>query len=119
MLAEMLKAGPPQLDEIIHCLEGIGDIKKFVAIVQMLMPESEQEIMSKPRNRRIYQFVYNFGQKYYPLPANTDISPKEWIRGIPVELLGLSYTAYHDQNMRPGFMMLLALPLSFRGRCTG
>jgi hypothetical protein len=116
MLAEMLKAGPPQLDEIIHCLEGIGDIKKFVAIVQMLMPESEQEIMSKPRNRRIYQFVYNFGQKYYPLPANTDISPKEWIRGIPVELLGLSYTAYHDQNMRPGFMMLLALcPYPFEG----
>jgi hypothetical protein len=109
MLAEMLKVGPPQLDEIIKCLEGIGDIKKFVALVQMLLPEHEKEIMAARRNKRVYKFCYFFGQKYYPLPANMDCPPDVWTYGIPVELLGFSYTAYHDMGMRPGYQMLLSL----------
>jgi hypothetical protein len=65
--------------------------------------------MGVKRNRRVYQFCYHFGHKYYPLPVNTDVDPDIWIQGIPVDIFGLSYTAYHDMNMRPGFMMLLAL----------
>jgi len=107
--AEILKVGPPQLNEIIKCLEGVGDIEKFIELVRMLLPEHEKEIMQVPRNKRVYQFCFWFGQKYYPLPANTDCSPSLWTQGIPVELLGFSYTAYHDMNMRPGFVMLLSL----------
>jgi hypothetical protein len=109
MLAEMLMVGPPQLNEIVRALEGIKDVEKFVALVDLLLPEHKAEIMGVKRNRRVYQFCYHFGHKYYPLPANTDCSPEMWTQGIPVEIFGLSYTAYHDMNMRPGFMMLLAL----------
>jgi len=69
LLADMLKAGPPMLSEIIGCLEQIETVKEFRELVRMLLPEYESEIMAAPRNRRVYKFCYYFGQEYYPLPA--------------------------------------------------
>ena len=109
LLAEMLKVGPPVLSEIIECLEEIRSVKEFVALVKMLLPEHESEIMSAPRNRRVYKFCFYFGKKYYPLPANTDCPPSEWVNGMPVELMAMSYSAYHNLNMRPGYLLLLSL----------
>ena len=109
MLAEMLKVGPPLLSEIVECLQGIESIEAFVDLVRMLLPEREAEIMSAPRNKRVYKFCFYFGKKYYPLPANTDCPPSEWTDGMPVELMGMSYSAYHNLAMRPGYLMLLAL----------
>jgi len=109
LLADMLKAGPPMLSEIIGCLEQVETVKEFRQLVRMLLPEYESEIMAAPRNRRVYKFCYYFGQKYYPLPANTDCHPADWVNGMPVELLAMSYSAYHELQMRPGYLLLLSL----------
>jgi len=109
LLAEMLKVGPPLLTEIIGCLEQIDTVKEFQALVRMLLPEYESEIMAAPRNRRVYKFCYYFGQEYYPLPANTDCHPADWVNGMPVELMAMSYSAYHELQMRPGYLLLLSL----------
>ena len=109
LLADMLKVGPPLLTEIIGCLEQIETVKEFRALVRMLLPEYETEIMSAPRNRRVYRFCYYFGQEYYPLPANTDCHPADWVNGMPVELMAMSYSAYHELQMRPGYLLLLSL----------
>jgi hypothetical protein len=65
--------------------------------------------MSAPRNRRVYKFCYYFGIEYYPLPANTDCPPADWVSGMPVELIAMSYSAYHELQMRPGYLLLLSL----------
>ena len=109
LLAEMLKAGPPLLTEIIGCLEQIETVKEFRELVRMLLPEYESEIMAAPRNRRVYKFCYYFGIEYYPLPANTDCPPADWVSGMPVELMAMSYSAYHELQMRPGYLLLLSL----------
>jgi hypothetical protein len=109
LLADMLKVGPPLLTEIIGCLEQIDTVKEFRALVRMLLPEYEAAIMAAPRHRRVYKFCYYFGQEYYPLPANTDCPPADWVSGMPVELMALSYSAYHELQMRPGYLLLLSL----------
>ena len=109
LLADILQVGPPKLSEIITCLEGIHDIEKFVNLVVMLLPEYETEIMTAPRNRRVYKFCYFFGKKYYPLPANMDCPPAAWTEGMPVQLLAMSYSEYHDLAMRTGYLLLLSL----------
>jgi len=109
MLADMLKAGPPLLTEIIGCLEQVETVKEFRSLVVMLLPEYESEIMSAPRNRRVYKFCYYFGIEYYPLQANTDCPPADWVSGMPVELMSMSYSAYHELQMRPGYLLLLSL----------
>jgi hypothetical protein len=109
MLADMLKVGPPLLTEIVGCLEQIETVKEFRSLVVMLLPEYESEIMGAPRNRRVYKFCYYFGQEYYPLPANTDCHPSDWVSGMPVELMAMSYSAYHELAMRPGYLLMLSL----------
>jgi hypothetical protein len=109
LLADMLKAGPPMLSEIIDCLEQIETVEEFRSLVKMLLPEYESEIMAAPRNRRVYKFCYYFGIEYYPLPANTDCPPADWVSGMPVELMAMSYSAYHELQMRPGYLLLLSL----------
>ena len=37
LLADVLKAGPPMLSEIIGCLEQIETVKEFRALVRMLL----------------------------------------------------------------------------------
>ena len=109
LLADILKVGPPLLTEIMGCLEQIETVKEFRALVRMLLPEYESEIMSAPRNRRVYKFCYYFGIEYYPLSANTDCHPADWVNGMPVELMAMSYSAYHELQMRPGYILLLSL----------
>jgi hypothetical protein len=109
LLAEMLKVGPPLLTEIIKSMESVEDTEHFVNLVQMLLPEYENEVMSAPRHRRVYKFCFYFGKKYYPLPANMDCPPAEWVDGMPVTLYGLSYKEYHELAMRPGYLLMLSL----------
>jgi hypothetical protein len=109
LLADILKVGPPLLSEIVTCLESIDDVQKFANLVKMFLPEHETEIMSTKRNRRVYKFCFFFGKKYYPLPANTDCPPAQWVNSMPVELLAMSYSEYHELQMRPGYLLLLSL----------
>ena len=108
-LADILQVGPPRLEEIVNCLNLSERYKEFVSIVEMLLPEYRAEITTAPRNKRVYQFCFYYGKKYYPLPANMDCHPADWVDGMPVELFGMSYTAYHDLSMRAGYLLLLSL----------
>lgn len=109
VLAEKLIVGPPNLTALVDCLESVSTVEGFLRLVRMLLPEHELEIMSEPRNRRVYRFCYCFSKKYYPLPANTNCGVSDWLTGMPVELMAMSYSAYHEINMRSGFILLLSL----------
>ncbi|MBA7552514.1 hypothetical protein ES705_45079 [subsurface metagenome] len=109
LLADKLKAGPPLISEICNLLESIDSEKAFLELIRMFLPKYETNIMREPRNRRVYRFGYIFGQVYYPLPLNTECGPRDLINGLPVELMGLSYSAYHELDMRPGYLLLLSL----------
>ena len=109
LLADKLKTGPPLLSDLIDCLENINTVEAFRGLIRMLFPEHELDIMSEPRNRRVYRFCYIFGKKYYPLPANTDCGVGDWVESMPVALMAMSYSAYHQLEMRPGYLLLLSL----------
>ncbi|KKM00761.1 hypothetical protein LCGC14_1801180 [marine sediment metagenome] len=81
-----------------------------MGLIRRYLPEHELEILSETRNQRMYRFSYLFGGKYFPLPPwshQRDIGV--FVRSMPVELAGMSYSAYHDLNFRPGYQLLLAL----------
>ena len=109
LLADKLRTGPPSLTALVDCLEDIKTIEGFLELIRMLLPEYEDQIMSEPRNRRVYRFCFFFGKKYYPLPANTECPIANWVEDMPVELMALSYSAYHELEMRPGYLLLLSL----------
>lgn len=109
LLAEKLRVGPPLLSELIDSLQDIETIEKFLSLIRTLMPEYELDILREPRNRRVYRFAYLFGKKYYPLPLNTECGISDLLEGMPVELLGMSYSSYHELDMRPGYLLLLSL----------
>ncbi len=109
LLADKLNAGPPLISEIILCLDNIDPEKAFLELIRVFLPEHEEEIMLEPRNRRVYRFGYLFGKEYYPLPLNSDCGTSALLEGMPVELLGMSYSAYHELAMRPGYLLLLSL----------
>jgi len=109
LLADKLKAGPPLLSEIINSLEDIDTAKAFLQLVREFLPAHEEEILSEPRSRRVYRFGYLFGKQYYPLPLNTDCGISALLSSMPVELMGMSYSAYHDLDMRLGYLLLLSL----------
>ena len=74
----------------------------------MLLPEYESEIMAAPRNRRVYKFCYYFGLSVTHC-RRIRIAPADWVSGMPVELMAMSYSAYHELAMRPGYLLLLSL----------
>lgn len=109
LLADKLNAGPPLISEICNLLVNIDTEQAFLDLIRMFFPEHEKEIMLEPRNRRVYRFGYLFGKKYYPLPLNTSCGTGDLLESMPVELLAMSYSAYHDLYMRPGYLLLLSL----------
>ena len=109
LLADKLNAGPPLVSEICNCLDNIDAGKAFLELIEVFLPEHEEEIMREPRNRRVYRFGYLFGKQYYPLPLNTSCGTRDLLECMPVELLGMSYSAYHGLELRPGYLLLLAL----------
>lgn len=110
VLAEKLRIGPPLLSELMAGFVDIDTMTSFLKLIRMLLPEHEDEIMSEPRNKRVYRFCYLFGKRYYPLPAwSHDISMKDFADAMPVEIKAMSYSAYHELELRPGYLMLLSL----------
>lgn len=109
LLADKLNAGPPLLSEICNILGDIDTEQAFLGLIRTFLPEHEKEIMLEPRNRRVYRFGYLFGKQYYPLPLNTQCGTGDLLGGMPVDLLAMSYSAYHSLEMRPGYLLLLSL----------
>ncbi len=109
-LAKKMKIGPPMLAELLKCFTNLEEIQAFVNMVKEFLPEHEDEILGEPRYGRVYKFCYLFGKRYFPLPPFAhEASFSNFVVGMPVELMGMSYSAYHDLETRPGYTLLLSL----------
>ncbi len=110
VLADKLRVGPPMLSQLLWAFTEFDTLEGFLNLIREFLPEDEDEILSAPGGRRVYKFCYLFGKKYYPLPAYTfEANVEQLLNGLPVELMGLSYSAYHELNMRQGYLLLLSL----------
>lgn len=116
-LAKKMRIGPPMLAELLKCFTNLDEIQAFVTMVKEFLPEHEDEILGETRYGRVYKFCYLFGKRYFPLPAWAhENSLSNFVVGLPVELMGISYDAYHDLQMRPGYLLLLSLvPYPYEG----
>ncbi len=109
-LSEKLIIGPPLLGELINVLVDIDTLQEFLDIIRRFIPEYEDEVMSGARNRRVYRFCYRFSEKYFPLPVWANgLSMQDFSSGLPLEAKAMSYSAYHELDMRLGYLMLLSL----------
>ena len=110
MLAEKLRVGPPMLSELLKSFTNFEVLEKFLGLIREFLPEHEEEILSEPGGRRVYKFCYLFGKRYFPLPTYTHQANYEQLtNALPVELMAMSYSAYHDLGMRCGYLLLLSL----------
>jgi len=109
-LAKKMQIGPPMLEELLKCFTNIEEIQAFVKLVKDYLPEHEDEILGETRYSRVYRFCYLFGKRYYPLPRwARETSLSTFVSSMPVELRGMSYSSYHDLDMRPAYVLLLSL----------
>jgi hypothetical protein len=109
-LAKKMQIGPPMLSELLKCFTNLEDIQEFVRLVKDFLPDLEDEILGEPRYGRVYMFCYHFAKRYFPLPRWAhEGSLSQFVSGLPMELYGMSYSAYHDLDMRPGYVLLLSL----------
>src|SRR4030042_2924732 len=109
-LERRLKVGPPVLSEIVNGLVDIGHLEGFLNLIREYLPDYEEDILSKPRNQRVLRYFYLFEKHYFPLGVtNPGFGLHELLSNLPVQLLGMSYSAYHDLDMRLGYMLLLSL----------
>jgi len=117
LLAEKLRVGPPMLAYLLDAFTNFDTLESFLRLIRNVLPEHEEEILSENGVRRVYRFCYLFGKKYYPLPPYTfTANVSQLVAGMPVEFMAMSYSAYHELNMRPGYLLLLALvPYPYEG----
>ncbi len=109
-LAEKLKIGPPLLSELMDICTDFKTIEDFLGLIRTFLPEHEKEILAERRTQRVYRFAYLFGERYFPLPTFThERSLEEFVGALPVELMGMSPSVYHNLEMRPGYILLLSL----------
>jgi len=110
LLAQKLRVGPPQLAILLQSFTNYDTLESFLGLIRRYLPEHEDEILSAPGGQRAYTFSYLFGKKYFPLPPYAFNSTLEqFTTGLPVELMSMSYSAYHELDMRRGYLLLLSL----------
>ncbi|MBA7680040.1 hypothetical protein ES703_88347 [subsurface metagenome] len=110
LLAQKLRVGPPQLSILLQSFTDYETLETFLGIIRRYLPEHEDEILSVDGRQRAYKFCYLFGKKYFPLPPYAFNSTLEQLTtGLPVELMAMSYSAYHELDMRRGYLLLLSL----------
>lgn len=111
-IAAKMQVGPPLLEDLWDCFQNLNDIQIFVNLVRRFTPEQEDKILNERRTGRVSMFCYYFGKKYWPLPQYAHENKLEnFIVGLPIELMGMSYEAYHDLKFRLGSSLLLSLVL--------
>lgn len=117
VLVEKLRTGPPVLSELLSAFTGVEVMSGFLELIMRYLPEYEMDILSKKGGARLYRFCELFQRRYFPLvPGAYDQSIEAFIRSMPIGLLGMSYTAYHELGMRPGYTLLLSLlPYPYEG----
>jgi len=112
-LARCLLAGPPSIAYILQLLENSEVVVAFMELVSEYLPERENEIRTADVDDRIRLFSHYFGQRYFPLSDSLsldDSTLEDFIREIPVDLMGFSYEDYHEfSDFRTGYILLLSL----------
>lgn len=119
VLARRLLVCPPSIAYILDLLENSEVIVAFMELVSEYLPDHEEEIRTVDVDSRIPLFTQYFGQRYFPLADETlldDYPLEDFVRQIPVDLMGFSYDDYHEFiDFRTGYILLLSLiesPLS-------
>ncbi len=112
-LARRLLAGPPSIAYILELLENSEVVAAFMELVSQYLPDREEEIRTADVDDRIRLFSHYFGQSYFPLSDERlldEYTLEDFVRQIPVELMGFSYEDYHDfSDFRTGIILLLSL----------
>jgi hypothetical protein len=109
-LAEKLMVGPPVLSEITNGLIDITTQQNFIALIRDYLPTHEEEILAARLSQRVRLFCYYWGQERYPLPEGASSRTiEQFVSSVPVQLMGLSYEAYHELDFRPSYLALLSL----------
>lgn len=108
LLKEKMSKGPPSLRILTELIKGAEVTRRFRKLIEDYLPSKVDAIMSEPLLKRISKFRYYFAERYYPLPDKTD-DIEYFTEIMPVNLMGLSYSVYHDMSMRTGYLALLSL----------
>ncbi len=111
VLAAKLQVSPPLLNELINLCTNTDTIEEFLGLIRAFLPEHEEEILAERRMQRVYRFAYLFGERYFPLPPFIhEVTLGEFVRALPVTLMGMSHSVYHEPgDLRPGYTLLLSL----------
>lgn len=115
ILAFKLIVGPPSLVRLVDLLEDSDSIAYFLELVREYLPTHEGEIMAQGDDAgRLERFHHHFSNQYFPLAddyaAYADFEISDFIRHIPVQLMGFAYDDYEEFNsFRDGFILLLSI----------
>lgn len=112
VLARQLVTGPPSIAYIASLLEDSEVIVAFMELVSEYLPEHEAEIRAADLDDRIRVFSHYFGPRYFPLADQMldDYTLEDFVRQIPVDLMGFSYDDYHEfTDFRTGYILMLSL----------
>ena len=114
-LVRKLLCWPPSVSRLIGMLGSCEDFARFVEIVDRYLPEHRALILSySAMEDQVANFAVEFKEKYFPLYRSLEdgmVEEYEQITmGIPVEVHGLPYNAYHELDwFRPGILLLTSL----------
>ncbi len=116
MLAHKLIAGPPSLAHVIDRLLNYESVAEFLDLIREYLPEHETAIMAQMSDTdKIRMFMHHFANRYFPLADSFtyiyDETPLgDFTRDIPINLMGLSFSDYHEApTSRDGFILIIAL----------
>ena len=108
--------GPPSLSMLMARLDGAEAYKDFVALVREFLPEWEGDILRWPSPlEQIAAFASRFQDRYFPLDDRILLDDceayGEFLRSIPVPVMGLSWDDYHclPDDGHPGILLMTYL----------
>lgn len=113
ILARNLIVGPPSISYIVELLQNSEVVAYFMELVSQYLPDHEDEIRAAFVDDRIRLFTHYFEQQYFPLYDESlldEFALEDFVRQIPVDLMGFTYEDYHDfSDFRTGYILLLSL----------
>ncbi|MDP2659924.1 MAG: hypothetical protein Q8R28_04260 [Dehalococcoidia bacterium] len=109
-VAAKLRIGPPLLSSLMDCCMNFKSIEQFVVLIRRFLPEHMGDILSQRRDEKVGRFCYLFAKKYFPFDGRAaDLDMVELAWNLPITLAGMSFDAYHELELRPGYLLLLSL----------
>ncbi len=106
---------PPSISRLISVIGSCEAFSRFIEIIDEFLPEHRALILSySTMEDQVAHFAAEFKEKYFPLYQSLEdgmVEEYEQITvGIPVEVHGLPYDAYHELDwFRPGILLMTSL----------